>query len=122
MATSLRLKQGDTWDLVVGWYNPLPGTTKPDLASPINMTGYTARLQIRAQPGDIGTPMLALTSTPAAGLTVNAAAGTVTVRATPAQTAVLPTGVAYWECEITNGIDVRTLAEGPITVEKQVVI
>lgn len=120
---SLRMKQGDTWAVVIGWYDPLPGAPrKPDLDNPVDITGYTARVQIRARPGDTGTPLLALTSSPPAGLTIDPTAGTVTVHATPAQTAGMPLGAAHWECEITNGVDTYTLAAGPVTVDPQVVV
>lgn len=101
-----QIVQGDTWDFVVGWYEPLPSGA-PDLANPIDISGWTAKCQVRPAVG--ATPALTLTSSPAAGLTVNGPAGTVTGRASPAQTAPLAPGNWLWEVEITNGTDTRTL-------------
>lgn len=122
MAVSLQMKQGDTWTLEVVWYQPIPGTTQPDLTAPIDISGYTARLQVRRRPGDTAAPALALTSSPAAGLTVDGPAGSVSARATPTQTQAIAAGPWYWECEINNGVDTHTLAEGPLTVQAQVVL
>jgi hypothetical protein len=119
----LTMKQGDTWTVQVVWYPPITGTEQPDLTEdPIDMTGFTAKLQVRRRPGEPGAPALALTSSPAAGLTIDAPNGTITARATPAQTDVIPAGPWHWEVEVTNGVDTYTLAEGPLTVRGQTVI
>lgn len=122
MTTSLTMKQGDTWTLRVVWWPAIEGTDQPDLtATPINLTGYTARLQVRRRPGDPSTPVLALTSTPAAGLTIDAVAGAIDARAAPAQTQVIPAGSWWWELEVTNTVDTYTLADGPLKVKAQVI-
>ena len=121
MVVALELKQGDTWLLTVGWYQPLPNSSQPDLSNPVNITGHTARLQVRRRLGDLDAPALALTSSPAAGLVVDGPAGLVTSRATPAQTAAIAAGMWYWELELSNGTDTHTIAEGPLTVRGQVV-
>lgn len=120
-AVRLEMKQGDTWSLTLTWYQPLPGTTQPDLTRPVDITGYTARLQVRRHLGDSAPPVLALTSSPPAGLVVDGSAGSVTARASPAQTLPIPAGPWYWECEITDGTDTHTLAEGPLMVRGQVI-
>lgn len=51
---------------------------------PMNLTGYTARMQIRAT-ADAATAILSLTSSPAAGLTLGGAAGTITAQLTHTQ-------------------------------------
>jgi hypothetical protein len=123
VSTALLMKQGDTWTLRVVWWPAIPGTAQPDLtATPINLTGYTARLQVRKQPGDADDPVLALTSSPAAGLTIDAPAGSITARAAPAQTQAIPAGPWWWEVEVANGTDTYTLAGGPLTVKAQVVV
>lgn len=117
--TSLEMKQGDSWAVQVGWFNPVLGTLDtPDLDNPIDITGYSARLQIRRSIKDTTTSLLELTS-PSGGLAVDGPNGTVTARATPAQTAAVAFGACYWELEIFNGTDNYTLDEGLITVERQ---
>lgn len=119
--TSLEMKQGDSWALEVGWFNPVAGTVDtPDLTSPVDITGYTARLQIRRSIKDTGTPMLNLTS-PSGGLVVDGPNGTVSALATPTQTAAVAFGSCYWEVEITNGTNTYTLDSGLMTVERQLV-
>lgn len=107
MATvRVQIVQGDTWEFVVGWYEPFPSGAF-DPGSPIDISGWTAKCQVRAVVG--ATPALTLTSSPAAGLIVDGPAGTVTGRASPAQTTSLAPGNWLWEVEITNGTDTRTL-------------
>lgn len=123
----LTRKQGDTWEWTVTWSQPIPGTNppRPDPARPIDITGYTAKVQIwRAASDNTGTALLALTSSPAAGLTVDGPTGKVTVQVSPTLTAAIPPGRWVWECEITRAspLDVQTLAEGPFTVTPQLVV
>jgi hypothetical protein len=122
MTPSISIKQGDTWTIQVNWYNPIPGTKQPDLTSPINITGYTAKVQMRSEPGAAGDPVLTLTSGVGGGLTVDGPAGGVSGKATPAQTALIPAGIWHWECEIDNGTDRHTLVEQMIMVRPQVVL
>lgn len=115
-------KQGDTWQFSVGWYAPLVPITDPpvpDLDNPIDITGYQARLQVRKEPGSVA--VLSLTSSPPGGLTVNGTAGTVDVRASPAQMTAIAAGTWQWEIEIDNSVDRYTLDGGPLTVKAQIV-
>lgn len=111
------LKQGDTWEGEALWCNPLPvgdpAAGDPDPDSPIDITGYTARLQVRRRASD-PTALLTLTSAPGDGLVVqpddgdgNPRLGVVAWRARPALTAALPTGRLVWELEVSTG-DVDT--------------
>lgn len=110
------MRQGDTWPLQVNWYNPLPNVVeKPDLTKPIDITGYNATLQVSTD-SSADTALLTLTSSPAAGLTVNGPAGQVSAHATPAQTLALPDGHCWWGMEVSNGTDKYTLAAGPLFV------
>lgn len=53
-------------------------------AGPFNLTGYTARMQVRAKSETTST-ILSLTSSPAAGITLGGAAGTIALALTAAQ-------------------------------------
>lgn len=116
--SSLEMKQGDTWTEQFQWLNPIPGTFKPDLTNPIDLTGYSARFQIRRSLRDRNTPMLDLT-TPTDGLVIDGPNGTVTATATRVQTATVDGGSCYWELEVFNGSNTYTLDEGLIYVERQ---
>ena len=120
MAVRHAIVQGDTWRMQVAWLNPLPGTTEPNPADPVDITGYGAKLQVRQQAGEPSA--LSLTSSPAAGLTVNGSAGTVDVRAAPAQTELITAGTWYWELELDNGTDRYTIAGGTLVVKAQVTV
>jgi hypothetical protein len=53
-------------------------------AQPFNLTGYTARMQVRAT-AEASSTILSLTSSPAAGITMGGAAGTLALAVTAAQ-------------------------------------
>lgn len=118
----LTRKQGDTWAWQIGWYQPIPGTNppRPDYTRPVDLTGWTAKVQLKRAYADT-VPALALTSSPAVGLTVDGPAGTVAVLASFALTEVIAPGRYMWECEVTNGTDRETIAEGPFVVSAQVI-
>jgi hypothetical protein len=97
--------QGDTW---------LPGTITAKLSgTPIDFTGYTAKMEIRhAISREI---VLTLTSTPAAGITISSV-GVITLSMTAAQTSAL-LGEYSYDLQITypSGI-IKTYTFGTITV------
>ncbi len=97
--------QGDTW---------LPGTITASLnGTPINFTGYSAKMEIRhAISREI---VLTLTSTPAFGITLSSA-GVITLSMTAAQTSAL-LGEYVYDLQITypSGT-IRTYTYGTITV------
>lgn len=89
MSNNLTLKRGDTWRAVFTW-------TQGD--DPVDLTGCTARLMVRARRAD--ELLLDLTS-PDGGLTLTPLTGVVTVLATAAQTATLPVGTHVFDLELT---------------------
>lgn len=119
----VEIRQGRTWTLQVGWYNPLPGIRplRPNMNSPVDITGYSAKLWVVPDADHNATPGLQLSS-PSSGLVVTGPAGTVDAHATPAQTLTLAEGFWWWELEITNGTDTYTLADGPVAVVAEVVV
>lgn len=117
MPSSTTLVQGDSWEVQVGWYQPLPNG-QPDYTNPNDLTGYTAQLQMRSRP--TANPVLTLTSSPPVGLTVNGTAGTVDIYATPTQTLAIPPGTYQWEIEVDNGTDNYTLTTEIIYIREQV--
>ncbi len=87
---------------------------------PVNLTGYTAALQIRSLPED-PTAVLSL-STGGNGITIPTPLnGTVEVQATAAQTRAIIPGTYYYDIEITStGGIVYRLAQGQVVVSAEV--
>jgi hypothetical protein len=87
--------------------------------TPINITGYTAALQLRSLPSDT-TTALSLTS-PAGGIVITGSTGTIAVHATAAQTGSIVAGYYYYDLEITSPANIVTrLVQGQILVSAQV--
>jgi hypothetical protein len=68
--------------------------------SPINLAGYTARMQIRKFTGS-ATPVLTLTNT--SGLTITAGTGVIAVAITAAALAQVPAGDYKYDLEVVSG-------------------
>jgi hypothetical protein len=84
----------------------------------VNITDYTAALQIRSLPQD-ATAVLSLTS--ASGITITGATGTIAVTATANQTGNIDEGPYYYDLEITSPTGVVTrVAQGQVVVSAQV--
>lgn len=86
--------------------------------APVNVTSYTAALQLRSLP-ESPTAVLSLTSS--SGITVGTTNGLFAVRATAIQTANIDEGIYYYDIEITSPTSVVTrLAQGQIVVSAEV--
>jgi hypothetical protein len=85
--------------------------------SPINITGYTAALQLRSEPSDMNTVLSLSTGS---GITITGATGTIAVHATATQTGAISAGVYFYDLEITESVVVTRLIQGQITVSAQV--
>lgn len=89
--------------------------------TPINMTGYTAALQLRSYPQD-ETAVMTLT-TENGGITITPLAGQVNVHATHLQTGVIDEGYYVYDLEVTdvnNGGTVTRLAQGQALISAEV--
>jgi len=103
------LDQGSTWTLQI-IYNDPSGT-------PINLTGYTAEMQIRRK-FDSDTAVLTL-STSNGGITITGPTGTLDLVATDEQADIDP-GLYVYDLELSTG-GVRTrLIQGTVTVSGEV--
>jgi hypothetical protein len=107
----LEIKQGATLSLTATW--------KDSSGTAVNLTGYTARLQVRAT-YDSSSTILSLTS--AAGITLGGAAGTIAITATATVTAALtaPWSGVYDLELVSGGGEVTRLLEGTATVSPEV--
>lgn len=83
----------------------------------VDLTGYTARLQVRATHQST-TALLALTD--GSGLTLGGAAGTIDVLVNATTTAALKPGDYVYDMEIVSGGTVTRLVEGGFAVTPEV--
>lgn len=104
------IDQGATFQLEVVY--------KDDAGTPINLTGYTAALQVRQNYYDT-TALLTLTS-PSNGIVITGATGTIDITMTSAQTGGLDEGFYVYDLEITSGGTVTRLIQGQFTVSPEV--
>jgi hypothetical protein len=107
----LEIKQGATLSLTATW--------KDSAGAAINLTGYTARMQVRSA-YDATSTILSLTSS--SGITLGGAAGTIAITASATVTAALTAPWAgVWDLELVSGGGVVTrLLEGAATVSPEV--
>lgn len=86
--------------------------------APVNITGYTAALQIRSLPSS---PTAVLSLTNGNGITLGGAAGSIAVHATATQTRTIDEGPYYYDLEITSDQNVVTrIAQGQVIVSAEV--
>ena len=103
--------QGATFQLTVVY--------KTDAGVAINLTGYTAALQIRQNYYD-DTALVTLTS-PSNGIVITPLTGTLAITMTAAQTGSLDEGFYVYDLEITSsGGIVTRLIQGQFTVSPEV--
>lgn len=107
---NVTIDQGATWYLNVEYDNP-NGT-------PVNLTSYTAALQIRSLP-ESATAVLSLST--GSGITITGATGLVAISATATQTRAIDEGTYYYDLEITSPAGVVTrLVQGQAVVTPEV--
>jgi hypothetical protein len=103
------IEQGATFNLLMTW--------RIDNV-PVNLTGYTARLQARIDVDETDT-ILSLTT--GAGITLGGAAGTITLDQTATQTALLPKGEYVYDLELqSSGGIVTRLLQGELNISAEV--
>ena len=111
--TNLIIDQGATWNITFTYKNS---------NGPIDLTGYTAALQLRTNYDAISTSaseFLSLSS-PTNGIVLGGTSGTIAVTAPATQTAALTAGEYVYDLELTSGSTVTRLVQGRITVTPQV--
>lgn len=109
-----KLKQGATFSETMTW--------KID-RNPVNLTGYTAKLEVRSAVGGktaANSLIIALT-TQNGGILLGGEAGTITLRIAADRSKALLTGVHVYDLELTSPTDVTTyILEGTFTVKSEV--
>ena len=87
-------------------------------STPINWTGYTAKLQVRQYVNTSDTAVLTLTT--GSGITAGANDGKIIISATATQTGAIPQGNYVYDLELTSGSNISRLIQGQLTVAEQV--
>ncbi len=104
------MDQGSVWDLEITYQDP-NGT-------PINLTGFTAKMQLRKE---YNSTIADLTlTTGGGGIVITGATGKIDISASAAQTAVLDPTYYVYDLELTSGTNISRLIQGQITVAEQV--
>lgn len=103
------IEQGTTLNKQMVW--------KGSTGAPVDLSGYTARMQMRPSVSS-DTVLLNLT-TENGGITLGGALGTITLHFTAAQTSALTKGGVY-DIEVVTGGDVTRLIQGAISLSKEV--
>ena len=108
---NIEIDQGATYTLAI--------TYKDSAGVPINLTNYTAAMQLRLQ-YDSPTTALSLSS-PSNGIVITGASGLVTITITDTQTAALASDTFLYDLEITSPTSVKTrLIQGVAVVSAEV--
>lgn len=92
-------------------------TYKVPAGTPVDLTGYTARLQLRKTPSS---PITLSLTTENGGITLGGAAGTIDLAVTATASAALAADVYVYDLELVNGSTVTRLLEGSATVSREV--
>lgn len=114
----LTMYQGASWDYTLTWT-----TTSGTVTSPVDLTGYTARMQVRETQASTAT-ILSLTS--GSGITLGGTAGTILLEASATTTAGVasadtPQAVYAYDLELVSGAGyVTRLVEGNFYVDPEV--
>ena len=84
-----------------------------------DLTGYTAKCEIRDKPG--GNVILALTSSPAVGITITAESGLISIVITKSQSALFNFTVAEYDMRVTDSSNEDTyIAEGKVYLTSRI--
>ena len=108
----LTIEQGATFRKTLTWKAGTPSV-------PVDLTGCTARMQIRASIP--ATAVLADLTTENGGITLGGVAGTIELFIAPTETALITWTAAVYDLEIVfSPTDVRRLLYGPVTMSPEV--
>lgn len=98
----IEIEQGATWLRTI--------TVEDPNGEPINLTGYSARMQVRIG-YDATSAILTLTS-PDGGISIDPLTGTLSLTASATQTAAMPAGIHVYDLELVIGTTVDRLVAG----------
>lgn len=106
----IEIEKGATFSLVLTW--------KDENGSPIDLTGYSAKMQVRSSP--TATDVITEFSTTNARIALGGSAGTITLSMTAADTAAITKTKGVYDLELISGSTVTRLLEGSILFDAAV--
>lgn len=107
----IKIEKGADYDVTVTWGNP-----------PVNLTGYTAKLEIRDRKGG---SVLHTTLTEVAGITLGGAAGTIAIHIEGSVTATFTFSRAVYDLVMTGptpNFNSKRLLEGQVILDQGVTV
>lgn len=110
---NMTIRQGATFTRVF--------TRKDGNGDPIDLTGFTAHLQMRKHV-DSATPFVELTSEDNGGITLGGAAGTIALNISAEDTSNIVINSGVYDLKLISEDEVIRVLEGSITVSKQVTV
>jgi hypothetical protein len=109
---NLYIEKGATWRHVVFW-----NVGEPPV--PVDLTGYSARMMIRAG-ANCGTTLLASLTTENGRITLNAEPGRIDLYISALDTEALAGASGVYDLELVNGQEVTRLLQGEVTLACEV--
>jgi hypothetical protein len=106
------LPQGATFTRTLTWKTGVPAT-------PVNLAGYTARMQVRRAPGS---PLIVELTTENGRITLGGAAGTIDLSIDAATTAAITPALYSYDLELVTGATVYRLVEGKLNVTPNITV
>jgi hypothetical protein len=106
----ITIEQGATFQMSLTW--------KDSTGSPVNLTGYSARMQVRSSYESEDT-LVSLTST-GGDIVLGGALGTIAVTIAATVTGPLVCEEAVYDLELINGTQITRLIQGKATVSREV--
>ena len=111
----IEIVQGKTWEAKFRYLSRCSSGRKP---SPIDLSGYTARMVVRECAEDSASLLDLTTSN--GGITLSAL-GVIELEATPTQTSNLTVGEGVYEIELYTGSNVIGFASGLVKVYQEII-
>lgn len=106
----ITIEQGATFQMNLTW--------KDSTGSPVNITGYTARMQVREN-YEAESTLVSLTST-GGDIVLGGSLGTIAITIAASATQTLQLDEAVYDLELVNGATVTRLLQGKATVSREV--
>jgi|WetSurMetagenome_2_1015567.scaffolds.fasta_scaffold07129_6 hypothetical protein len=113
---NITIEKGTTYNTIFTW------STKDNLGvkTPVDISTWSARAQMREE-YESTTPVVSLTSSPAAGITLGGAAGTIELKIAAADTSLISIESGVWDLELQDSMgNVVRLLEGKVTFKPEV--